>query len=371
VANAVTERGLYKSRRAARHSYVAGLDGLRAIAVSTVFIGHAFSNLIANSVGVDMFFALSGFLITRGLAAQLVSSGKIDIGLFYFRRALRLMPALVLMVGSLLVVAAMGTHFRQHIIPSLSALTYLMNWSRAFHIGPTDWLEHTWSLSIEEQFYLLWPLVLIFLHRWASLRGATWCTGLLALLSVLLRVYLLHSGATEDRIYNGFDTRADGLLIGCLLALAQPFHLSAWASRLWLVPVLSVGCVFVFVPWPTLMTLSSTIIALACAWLVLILWSGASPMLAGGLEYGPVRYIGRISYGLYLWHWPLLSILWDWHFERDSLGTAMLAGAITLSAAATSFHFVEQPILRLKERLGRRKEPSYAMEATSQVVASS
>ncbi len=94
-------------------------------------------------------------------------------------------------------------------------------------------------------------------------------------------------------------------------------------------------------------------------------------MLAGGLEYGPVRYIGRISYGLYLWHWPLLSILWDWHFERDSLGTAMLAGAITLSAAATSFHFVEQPILRLKERLGRRKEPSYAMEATSQVVASS
>jgi peptidoglycan/LPS O-acetylase OafA/YrhL len=349
----------------ARRSYVAGLDGLRAIAVSTVFLGHAFSNFVANSVGVDMFFALSGFLITRGLAAQLESSGRIDLRQFYIRRALRLMPALVLVVGSLLVVAALGDHFRQHMIASLTALTYLMNWSRAFHIGPTDLLEHTWSLSIEEQFYLLWPLTLIAIYRWFGLKGATWCTGLLALLSVLLRVYLLHSGATEDRIYHGFDTRADGLLIGCVLALARPFNLSAWAGRLWLVPVLSVSWVFFFIPWLTLQTLASTIIALACAWLILPLWSGTSPRLAMALEYSPVRYIGRISYGLYLWHWPILWILWELHFASNGLGTAALAGAITLSAAATSFHFVELPILRLKDRLGHRKETSYVVEASS------
>jgi peptidoglycan/LPS O-acetylase OafA/YrhL len=166
---------------------------------------------------------------------------------------------------------------------------------------------------------------------------------------MLLRVYLLHSGATEDRIYNGFDTRADGLLIGCLLALARPFNFTPWASHLWLVPVLSVGLVFFLVPWLTLMTLSSMIVSLACAWLVLLLWSGKRPRLAAALEYGPVRYIGRISYGLYLWHWPILSILWDRHFAKNELGTAVLAGAITLSAAATSFHFVEQPILRLRD----------------------
>ena len=83
------------------------------------------------------------------------------------------------------------------------------------------------------------------------------------------------------------------------------------------------------------------------------------------LEYSPVRYIGRISYGLYLWHWPILSILLELHFADNGRGTAALAGAITLSAAAISFHFVEQPILRLKDRLGRRKETFYVVEASS------
>lgn len=82
------------------------------------------------------------------------------------------MPALALVVGLLLVVAALGTHFRQHLIASLGALTYLMNWSRAFHSGPTDWLEHTWSLSIEEQYYLLWPLTLIAIYGQVGLKRA-------------------------------------------------------------------------------------------------------------------------------------------------------------------------------------------------------
>jgi peptidoglycan/LPS O-acetylase OafA/YrhL len=343
----------------ARRSYVAGLDGLRAVAVTTVFFGHAFSNVIANPVGVDMFFALSGFLITRGLVEQLENNSRIDLLSFYTRRILRLMPALVLMILAALTVAlllriVLGDHqLRQQLIASCIALTYLMNWSRASHHGPPGWLGHTWSLSIEEQFYLLWPLVLIATYRWGGAKGAIRCAALLGLLSMLLRICLYHTGATEDRIYNGFDTRADGLLIGCALALARPFTLSAWAGRLLLAPILALVCVFLFVHWLNLETLSFTIIAGACAWLILPLWSQTSPRLVNALEFGPVRYVGRISYGLYLWHWPILKILWELHFARNGLATAALAGAITLLSAAASFHFVEQPILRRKERIGR------------------
>jgi len=342
----------------ARQSYVAGLDGLRAIAISTVFLGHAFSNVIANSVGVDMFFALSGFLITRGLVAQLESSGRIELRTFYIRRALRLFPALVVVVGTLLVVAvALKVLIQRPLMPeikaSVTALTYVMNWSHAFRLWPPGWLGHTWSLSIEEQFYLLWPLILIATYKWGGIKGSLRCAGLLALLSVFLRLYLYHSGATGDRIYNGFDTRADELLIGCALALAKPFSLSRWAARLWFVPVLAIAWVFFFVPWFALYTLSSTIIAAASAWLILPLWAQSIPWMATALEFRPIRYIGRISYGLYLWHWPTLAILRELHFARNGLKTIALTGTITLLCAAASFHFVERPILRLKTRVRR------------------
>ena len=155
-----------------------------------------------------------------------------------------------------------------------------MNWSRAFHFGWIGWLGHTWSLSIEEQFYLLWPLILITTYRLGREKGAFRCAALLAILSVLLRIYLHNTGATIDRIYNGFDTRADGLLIGCTMALARPFKLAAWAGRLWLVPALTIFGVFFFVHWSSLETLSSTIIACAGALLILPLWSKTSPKLA-------------------------------------------------------------------------------------------
>jgi peptidoglycan/LPS O-acetylase OafA/YrhL len=240
------------------------------------------------------------------------------------------------------------------LIASFVALAYLMNWARAFHHEANGWLGHTWSLSVEEQFYLLWPPVLIGTYRCGGARGALRSAAVLALLSVLLRIWLYHAGASADRIYNGFDTRADGLLIGCALALARPFTLAAWAGRLWLFPVLVIGGVFLFVPWLSLQTLSSTMISGACAWLILPLWSQASPRLAKALEFGPVRYVGRISYGLYLWHWPILNSLWALHFAGDGLATGALAGAITVSCAAASFHFVEQPILFRKEKITRR-----------------
>jgi peptidoglycan/LPS O-acetylase OafA/YrhL len=123
----------------------------------------------------------------------------------------------------------------------------------------------------------------------------------LALVSVLLRVCLYHTGATEDRVYNGFDTRADGLLIGCALALGRPFKVAVWAGRLWPIPIIAIAIIFVFIPWSHVLTLTSTIIAWASAWLILPLWAQTHHGLAKVLEFRPVRYVGRI----FVWAVPL------------------------------------------------------------------
>jgi peptidoglycan/LPS O-acetylase OafA/YrhL len=339
-------------RAATRRGYVAGLDGLRAIAVGTVFLFHATAQF-RNAVGVDMFFALSGFLITRGLLEQLEKHNRVDLRLFYIRRALRLLPALLVMIAGLLVfAAAIGIHpLRVHVIASLTALTYMMNWSRAFQWSSSGWLGHTWSLSIEEQFYLVWPLILSGVYARGGLKYALRCALFLAALSVLVRIHLLYAAVPEDRLYNGFDTRGDGLLIGCALALARLPRLAAWAGRLWLVPALMLASIFLFVPWIALQTLTFTLLAGATAWLILACWYETSPVLVWLLELPPIRYTGRISYGLYLWHWPILNILWERDF-KNGIGMAALAAGLTLLFAALSFHFVEQPLLRLKEMIG-------------------
>jgi peptidoglycan/LPS O-acetylase OafA/YrhL len=218
--------------------------------------------------------------------------------IFYIRRALRLLPALLAMIASLLVfAAAIGVDpLRVHVIASLMAVTYTVNWARAFQSGASGWLDHIWSLSIEEQFYLAWPLVLAAVYRWGGLKCALRSALFLAALCVLVRILLLHSGVPEDRFYNGFDTRGDGLLIGCALALARPSRFAAWAGRLWLVPVLTLALIFLFVPWIALQTLSFTLIAAASAWLILACWYGTNTGLIWLLELGPIRYTGPISY---------------------------------------------------------------------------
>jgi peptidoglycan/LPS O-acetylase OafA/YrhL len=134
------------------------------------------------------------------------------------------------------------------------------------------------------------------------------------------------------------------------LALGQPFKAAVWAGRLWPVPIIAIAIIFVFIPWSSLGTLTSTIISGASAWLILPLWAQTHRGLARVLEFTPIRYVGRISYGLYLWHWPTLLLLWELHFAHDAFVTAALAIAITLICAAASFRFVEQPILRRKPK---------------------
>ena len=200
----------------------------------------------------------------------------------------------------------------------------------------------------------MWPLVLMAAFWLGGRRAALRCACAIVLLSITLRLYLYHAGASDDRIYNGFDTRTDGLLIGCALALGQPFRWAGIAGRLWPMPVIVAAAVFGAVPWSGLWTLSGTLVTAATAWLVLPLWAGTQPRLASALEFRPVRYLGRISYGLYLWHYPVMMTLLELGFPLNAVGTTMLTGAITLGGAALSFHFAEQPALQLKDRLAAR-----------------
>ena len=251
------------------------------------------------------------------------------------------------MVACFLLIAAATDDLQNSLLPSLAALTYTMNWARAFSYPIDPQLGHTWSLSIEEQFYLLWPLLLASAYRWGGRNTALACATGLAVLSLSWRLYLLHAGAGVDRIYNGFDTHADALLIGCALALLR----QSPATRFWFVPVAILMVVFFFAPWIAWLSLPSTIVALAGAWLISICWSGSNSRFIDLLEFSPIRYVGRISYGIYLWHWPILMELWRLGYPNYGIETAAMALILTLCCAVTSFHLVERPILRFKNRL--------------------
>ena len=277
-------------------------------------------------LGVDAFFVLSGFLITFLLVEERRRHGSIDLGKFYARRALRLLPALVTLLAVCCAAAAvLGWFFRAGETPSallmamgvmsLIALFYMTNW--AMILGKSMWvLGHTWSLSIEEQFYLVWPLTLMGLLRFFR-RPATVFLLLLCgiILSVSVRNVLFGSGASLPRVFVGFDARCDALLIGCALGLAAARGglLASRASRAVLSAAGAAAIVFLAAAswtasWqaPFMLRIGSTLVALAVAVVIADVTASPDGLVAAALRFPPLRETGRISYGLYLWHFPIV-----------------------------------------------------------------
>ncbi|MDX6709941.1 MAG: hypothetical protein QOH96_957 [Blastocatellia bacterium] len=343
-----------------RAQHVPALDGLRGLAILLVITHHQLIplSLKGGFLGVDLFFVLSGFLITTLLLTEFDAAKTISLGNFYARRALRLGPALLLY----LLVCLIVTYHTQmlewtHELKLVGiALVYSTNWRIA--LGWDAALDPTaiiWSLSIEEQFYLLWP-VLFFVCLLVKLKRTHIIAGLaLAVISIMLHRYSLwHNGADLNRLYYGTDTRADAPLLGCLVALIPRWELSV--SRK---PYFQIG-VFLAVLCLIGLVLTShftdqflyrggyTAIAVLSG---VVTWSAANEpprLLAACLEWYPLRWFGKISYGLYLWHWLLLKTvsLYYWVGYWDPWARFVLA----LGVSALSFYVVERPFNRLKTR---------------------
>jgi peptidoglycan/LPS O-acetylase OafA/YrhL len=318
--------------------YSPALDGLRAIAVLIVLTHHSWL-LPGGWIGVDVFFVLSGYLITSILDEELCRTGIIRFGNFYLRRALRLTPALLLLCLFQFVRAPFSDHAAEIRQATIISGLYLQDLKDIFPMGDSGLMGHTWSLAIEEQFYWLWPVALLLIaHR----RPAAWLAGALAVM-LIARLVLAREGASDGVLQYTF-IRPCGLFIGCLLGLARDrltFDPPRFAVPALLTATLALAAICGekrgIVLGPLLASLL-TVGTIAC------LHGGGRAVSA--LSWAPLRYVGKISYGLYLYSMPIFIIAKS-HFPH--MPTVVMVPVIFL-AAALSYEFVEKPCLRLKGR---------------------
>lgn len=326
--------------------YNPALDGVRAVAIISVMIYHAARTALPGGwAGVDIFFVLSGFLITSIIAAEIEQTGALSFKNFYIRRFLRILPAFLVLIGIEIVmaVARLGWDTPADRAKAIvMAATYLMNWNRAFALWPQADLGHTWSLSMEEQFYLLWPLLFATL---LSKRPLKWIAIIVGAI-VIWRSGLTLTGSDPERTYNGFDTHADSLMIGCFIALWKPDErMQAMASRAIVIPVLALAAIFLFMPHRVHLTqtIGLTLSAVLAGWIILGLQR--QTVISAFLANRSMVYVGRISYSLYLFHFPLIMFCERLHGWRK-----LIAIPLAFAIAALVYHYVERPALRLKSR---------------------
>jgi peptidoglycan/LPS O-acetylase OafA/YrhL len=360
------------------------LDGVRAIAVALVVGYHAGIPWLGGGLlGVSVFFTLSGYLITAILLSGWEQTRGVGLGMFWIRRARRLLPAVVvllLVVMAATVVVDPGSAAARG-REALAALFYVANWTtiasgqsyfdRVAGPGP---LDHMWSLAVEEQFYLVWPLVLLgLIVLLGGLRRVAWATALLAAGSFVLLAVLAQPGFDNTRAYEATDTRAGSLLVGAAVALIWrpgrlPLHpgrpaLARWDAAgvlaLMVIGALAVGTdqYSMFLYHGGLLVLS-----LATAALVLVVSHPAS-RLGRVLGVGPLAWLGERSYGIYLWHLPVLVFAPAALLRGQPLLRGILLGAVSVGLAALSWRWLEEPIRRYgllgalrreREQVGRR-----------------
>ena len=333
--------------------YVRGIDGFRGVAILLVLIFHVSPRFTGGYLGVDLFFVLSGFLIT-GILLRAGSADGFGLLGFYRRRALRLLPALFAFCLLFLAFALVALpDFRAAVTDVAVSLASVANWTRAFSLGIPRHLGHMWSLSIEDQFYLLWPVLLFALIRYAGRRGALVATLVLIVACAAWRIVLTLNGETIERLYNGFDTRCDTLLVGCALALSgigRPDGAPAVAAAvrvLWLPCVAALVAIMAAFQWvdrPMFLG-GYTLVALLGA--VLILATLQQTRFARVMEYTPLVATGRISYALYIWHYPVWFVL-HLDYGLSILAAGLLTIPLSFAAAAASYFVVERPFLNLR-----------------------
>ncbi|MGZ4734228.1 MAG: acyltransferase family protein [Acidimicrobiia bacterium] len=348
-----------------RLPYQPALDGLRGAAVAGVLLFHG-GHLTGGYLGVDAFFVLSGFLITSLLLGELAARGSIALGGFWARRARRLMPALAGVLAAVVLYAiflARPDELATIRGDALATMAYVANWRQV--LSSTDYfalfrspspLQHTWSLAIEEQFYLVWPLVVVLVTRGRDAGDA--CRRVLRLSLALtaasfLWAQFLYSAGNEDRVYYGTDTRAASILVGAALAAwmmrrgrtrsrdgHRRLQLAAIVGAIGLAYAwsqLSGGSVWLYRGGLLATAVATAVVIAACV-------DPDGGPVGRALAWRPLRALGLISYGVYLWHWPIYVVLDESRVHLGGWPLLLVRVAVTLVVATASYFWLERPI---------------------------
>lgn len=348
------------------HRYISGLDGLRAISVLAVILYHLhFPWIYGGYLGVTVFFVLSGYLITDLLISEYKKTGTIDFKSFWIRRLRRLLPALFVM---LILITVWITLFQRDYLTGLrgeigAAFVYISNWYYVWQehsyftkFAPPSPLQHMWSLAVEEQFYIVWPILMLIALKFTKTSGKfAFLVMLLSVVSAELMAFLYTPDQDPSRVYYGTDTRAFSLLIGAALAIVWPSRnlkpqvteemkralnitgLVAFIGMMLFIIFLREDSAFLYYGG---MYLASAIVALLIAVIV-----HPASIVGDILSWRPLLWVGVRSYGIYIWHFPILVLLGlgvdtgEFQFWR-----VFLALALTLGLSAVSWKFLEDPI---------------------------
>jgi peptidoglycan/LPS O-acetylase OafA/YrhL len=350
--------------------YYPALDGLRGLAILLVLVYHNFGFInyfFFGWLGVDLFFVLSGFLITDILLKTLDKPNYLKN--FYGRRLLRIFPlyylALVLFIFIIpgLFHNFQATYYREN---QVWMWTYLQNWLYIFKpAGDTTGLHHLWSLAVEEQFYLLWPLVILLLRK----PGRLLVFITLVLVAVIgLRLWIWNYQVTNLAYFNLYTfSRIDGLCIGCMIALLQRINPGFLSRNTYIIVLFFAVANFIFYfinrqysfSFPYLAIAGYTTFAMTFGLLVNEAVSNGTPLINTIFNFPLLRFFGRISYGLYVFHWPVYLIMAPMLYQLIRIPgnlslshfiCSLLATGTAVLISVLSFRYFEQPFLKLKQR---------------------
>jgi peptidoglycan/LPS O-acetylase OafA/YrhL len=376
-----------RASRSSRLDHLPALDGLRGLAVIAVLLFHAgFTWAKGGFLGVSMFFTLSGFLITSLLLREWGTDHRINLKTFWSRRFRRLMPAALATLAAVCLFAwVIGTHEELHTLrlDVWSAVAYVANWRFVFSgrsyadlwSQPSP-VQHFWSLAVEEQFYLVYPLLAFGALRLGGRRLLGWVLGVGAAASVL---WGLHLHAHLDRVYYGTDTRGAELLAGGLLALwwtaraTAPGRPDGQRRRLAVAAVGIAGLAGSIALWPTVSQTSHWVteglLPLQAVLTVAVITAAVRPGLVGSaLAWRPLTAVGLVSYGVYLYHWPVFLALTSSSTHLSQIPLFALRCTVTGVIAYASYVLLEQPIRRRRVLVDRKVFPAAAAAVTAVAV---
>jgi peptidoglycan/LPS O-acetylase OafA/YrhL len=352
-------------------AYIPALDGVRAVSILLVILSHlGLDHVVPGAFGVTLFFFISGYLITRQLLTQINAAGRIGLGRFYLRRALRLVPAslaYVMVSGGLYTLAGGRTPGLAWAAALLYGANYYQLWIgfETTLTGVRQPFNILWSLAIEEHFYLAWPVLLSLVWR-----KRLWAWGVLGFCIAVLAwrwavfdmCFLEHAGhlcwkprpnplLRYNQLYLATDTRADSIAWGVLLAATEA-RLSRQGKRpLWIAAAIVLLALSFLLPGPFGRTvLRPTLQGASLLWLLPAMIHQQS-VVQSVLASPPAVIVGRLSYSLYLWHWGALGAA-DWLAGHEGIRWLAAAMSLTIAMATLSYLAIEQPMLRLRRRAG-------------------